>query len=123
MHPYPYKPKDSSKFIYRLPLIHLCRLFLTDLVTNLSSEGKDKLSRFLLGAQFPSGWPQPYGPKVVARPADLSPGEYEMLPQMIGVFAIGSDDSDLGDYDFDEERKNRWVNLKIAMDGLWNLKA
>lgn len=47
------------------------------------------------------------GPKVIARPADLSPGEYEITPQ--AAFFFGIDDPE------QRETTARWEDLNKAL--------
>ncbi|KAJ7784416.1 hypothetical protein B0H16DRAFT_1296474 [Mycena metata] len=85
--------RDSDKFNYRLPLITACRLLLIDYVSTLDEAGRQEYEKFFAGMQFPPSWCEMYGPKIVARPADLSPGEYDMLVTSMPIFAMGEMES------------------------------
>ncbi|KAJ7059276.1 hypothetical protein C8F01DRAFT_1146630 [Mycena amicta] len=80
---------DGDKFKYRLPIITACRLLLIDHVATLDDAARPEYEKFFAGmANFPMSFPEMYGPKFVGRPADLSPGEYEMIARTMPVWFI-----------------------------------
>lgn len=100
----PEKHKDRK---YLLPLLNISRLFLVNIVASMAddTEPREQFSQFFDGVESPSDWPQFYGPKVIARPADLSPGEYEMIPHLLSVY-YGPKDA---------ENMRLWANLCRAI--------
>lgn len=86
--------KDRTSKPSRHLRISLRRLYLIELVFHLSSEERGELQRVISSAQLPSSFPRLFGPKVVARPDKLSPGEYEMLPQILEIYLMGFEHSD-----------------------------
>jgi hypothetical protein len=88
-----------------------------DLVATMSPEQLDMLVKVFKEALLPSAMPQLYGPKMVARPGDLSPGEYEMLEQMLVAYSFGA-------FGFINEvgGKDRWISLALAMKTLFNIQ-
>ncbi|KAJ7784414.1 hypothetical protein B0H16DRAFT_1492409, partial [Mycena metata] len=85
--------QDSDKFNYRPPLIAACRLLLIDYVSTLDEAGRQEYEKYLARADYPTAPDMPYrkmyAPKIVARPADLSPGEYHMVVKVMPIFATG----------------------------------
>ncbi|EFI28084.1 hypothetical protein CC1G_14111 [Coprinopsis cinerea okayama7 len=55
-----------------------------------------------------------YGPKVVHKPADLSPGEYETVVDLIPMFVEQDMEGEL------KEWGDRWLALSLARKMLWN---
>jgi hypothetical protein len=87
-----------------------------DLVATLSSEKLDMLTKSLNEMQLPSHIPQLYGPKMVARPGDLSPGEYETLGMILVAYSFGAlGINEVGGQD-------RWISLALAMKTLFNIQ-
>ncbi|KAJ6488956.1 hypothetical protein C8R45DRAFT_827101 [Mycena sanguinolenta] len=80
--------EDSDKFKYRLPILTASRLFLISFVSALDTEQRQKYEEWFAGMQLPMDFCEMYGPKIVGRPADLSPGEYAMLAQTMPVWVM-----------------------------------
>ncbi|KAJ7760154.1 hypothetical protein DFH07DRAFT_1023261 [Mycena maculata] len=74
--------KDSDKFTYRLPIVTACRLLLIDYVSVLDKARRREYVQFFAELTLPTSFCEMYGPKIIGRPADLSPGEYAMLTQV-----------------------------------------
>jgi hypothetical protein len=108
-------PPLHKKHVYRIPLILISRLFLMHLVSTLSPSNLNALANKIGEIQMPSHVPRLFGPKVVARPRDLSPGEYETfmhagMPLLALDKSIGLDEAGIG----------RWLHLYVAQEKLWN---
>lgn len=108
-------PPSHGQYPFRVPLVLIGRLFLMDLVASVSSTGLEELAKSLDMVELPSHIPRVFGPKVISRPADLSPGEYENLGfatmiQMSMNPALG-----LGQVEIE-----RWISLRLAHMKLWN---
>lgn len=92
-------------------LLSLSRLYLIHELSYSSDDDKQLLVEQFASMQLASSWPQLYGPKIVARPADLSDGEYDMLLSTMPVYFVG-----------DEERLFRgeetWFPLCAVSKGL-----
>ncbi|KAF9475548.1 hypothetical protein BDN70DRAFT_864791 [Pholiota conissans] len=101
---------------YRLPIIFIARLFLNDLVGGLSLEAKETLSGYINVINMPSSHAKLYGPKVMARPADLSPGEYISFIASAPIVTM----QDYGTCKFSKECQERWKNLATAKLFLWD---
>ncbi|KAJ7884525.1 hypothetical protein B0H13DRAFT_2343643 [Mycena leptocephala] len=80
--------QDSDKFKYRLPIVTACRLLLVDYVSALDEEHRQKYENFFASMVLPTSFCEMYGPKIAGRPADLSPGEYSMLSQVMPMWVI-----------------------------------
>jgi hypothetical protein len=109
-------PKDTAKFPFRTPLAALTRLFLVDALADMSEAEQRQISAGVEGLVYPSHMAAIYGPKVVARPADLSPGEYETIAQLLSmvlmeVYMVKS----AGGGEMD-----RWMNLSTVLRTLWS---
>ncbi|KAJ7440816.1 hypothetical protein B0H11DRAFT_2292744 [Mycena galericulata] len=78
--------EDSDKFPYRLPIITASRLLLIDYVSALDDAQRQAYERFFSEITVPTCFCEMYGPKIVGRPADLSPGEYAMLAQVMQMW-------------------------------------
>ncbi|KAJ6488961.1 hypothetical protein C8R45DRAFT_780146, partial [Mycena sanguinolenta] len=75
--------EHSDVFQYRLPLITTTRLFLVSYVSALDPAERQKyldwFDKWFPFKDAPKDFCEIHGPKIVARPADLSPGEYTTL--------------------------------------------
>ncbi|KAJ7672400.1 hypothetical protein DFH06DRAFT_1467864 [Mycena polygramma] len=80
--------EKSDEFKYRLPIVTACRLLLVDYIATLDEAGREKYSTFFGELQMPTSFCEMYGPKILGRPADLSPGEYAMIAQWMHAWAI-----------------------------------
>lgn len=105
----------NDKHVYRTPLMLISRLFLMHLVATLPAHNLKALANKAGDIQMPSHVPRVFGPKLVARPADLSPGEYDTLMRVC-VPLLFLDDS-IG---LDEAEKEKWLRLCLARKELWN---
>ena len=92
-------------------------MFFMDLVAQLDDEALGIFASNLSKTQVPSGWPQLFGPKVVSRPGELSPGEYSMLMQMMPIWLIGGTLASL-----DETTKDQMMGLSVMNQKLWSLR-
>jgi hypothetical protein len=66
--------------------------------------------------QYPSHMAAIYGPKVVARPADLSSGEYETIAQLLPMVLMEVYMAKSGG----GGEMDRWMNLSTVYRTLWN---
>jgi len=93
-------------------LIRIIRLYFLHDIAHLSSQVEaDALVEFFAGCQLPSSFPQLFGPKIVARPGDLSPGEYGMIVKILPIRYMPQ--SKEGEPE--KQRSDRWMNLA----GIW----
>ncbi|RDB23906.1 hypothetical protein Hypma_009006 [Hypsizygus marmoreus] len=104
-------PPQHDKFPFRTPLTLATRLFYIDLVASLSARTLLHFESRLAQVHLPSQVPRIYGPKVVARPGDLSPGEYQTLGHL--YIAVLFDQKLRVDFE-------RWAALAGAIKKLWN---
>ena len=95
-----------------MPLVLATRILFMDLIATLPSEMLDMMVKRFNEVHLLSEMPQLYGPKMVARPGDLSPGEYEMLGTVLGLYAF--EGLEIGE-------KDRWTSLTLAMNTLFNV--
>ncbi|KAF9039449.1 hypothetical protein BDZ89DRAFT_1156909 [Hymenopellis radicata] len=102
---------DSSKYPYRRPIVLIARIFLVELVTQLSPENKKTIEDYLVNSsdRFPPDFASLYGPKFTARPADLSPGEYAQFPSIAVTIVL-----------FSQEVRQRWISTQVAINMLWS---
>ncbi|KAJ7672405.1 hypothetical protein DFH06DRAFT_1467869 [Mycena polygramma] len=137
--------EGSDQFKYRLPIVTACRLLLVDYVATLDDAGRERYTEFFAGMRLPTSWCEMYGPKIVGRPADLSPGEYAMLAQtmMIWVFSemerTKEEEKEPGrmeengeeKYSQGEKKKNEgegevenpWVWLAVVLKKVYSVKS
>lgn len=112
-------PKDANAHPYRHTIVSITRLLLTDLVTHLSPAVRDALAVAIDTLIVPSSYLALYGPKIVAQPADLSPGEYLMIATVFPIFLIMGPAAG----SVDDVARHRWVALSVACKTLWKLKG
>ncbi|KAH8099891.1 hypothetical protein BXZ70DRAFT_225220 [Cristinia sonorae] len=80
-------PKDHKTYPFRLSLALITRLFLIHITTpsaSISEESIQYLETLLSGVQGPDPM---WAPKYLCLPGALSPGEYDLLAQMLPVYA------------------------------------
>ncbi|KAF8215410.1 hypothetical protein K438DRAFT_1749449 [Mycena galopus ATCC 62051] len=80
--------QDSDTFKYRLPIVTACRLLLIDYISALDEARRQKYEEFFASMELPTSFCEMYGPKIAGRPADLSPGEYAMLAQVMPIWVM-----------------------------------
>jgi hypothetical protein len=85
------------------------------LVSSLPGSRLTEFSEQFASVALPTHIPHLYGPKLISRPADLSPGEYETLVHTYMPLLVFSPSGGLGDAEV-----QRWVNLYRALQKLWN---
>ncbi|KAJ7025378.1 hypothetical protein C8F04DRAFT_137923 [Mycena alexandri] len=132
---YKQRIQDSDKFKYRLPIITACRLLLIDYVSALDEARRQKYEKFFTTMEVPTSWCAIYGPKIVARPADLSPGEYDMLSTVMPMWVMPEIESakaekkkqmekDAAEENAAEESEGmQWVWLAVLMKRVYNVKS
>ena len=104
-----------KKYVYRAPLVSISRLFLMHLVVTLPEPNLKSLAKIINDIQLPSHIPPIFGPKLISRPADLSPDEYDTL--ILAVLPMLS----LGDIvGLDTAGKERCMGLYVARKKLWD---
>jgi hypothetical protein len=111
---YTLKPKDHDLYPYRRKLDILTRVVLLHQLSKMTLEQKTKLVRGFQSAQLPPDFCQLYGPKIVAYPGQLAPGEYgQLVGLMIPLsFSESSTEDDI---------IPRWAGLKRAQDMFYNV--
>jgi hypothetical protein len=132
--------KQSDQYPFRAPLAAILRLLFVDLVTRgMSAEERFQYSNKLQKNRnsMPSSYPALYGPKIVTHPADLAPGEYEMLLQLMPMYvAIPRAESGETKETADKESNGegwrgwvtqavteRWIALSVAQEQLYNIRS
>jgi hypothetical protein len=109
-------PKDATKFPFRTPIAALTRLFLVNALADMSAAEQHQIAAGVEELVYPSHMAAIYGPKVVARAADLSPGEYETIAQLLPMVLMEvymAKSAGGGEMD-------RWVNLSTVFRALWS---
>lgn len=86
-----------------------------DFIARLPANTQTSLETSLAAVQVPSNIPSIYGPKVIALPGSLSPGEYEALGYVHAVMLALDDRFGLD--------KDQWMSLASASRKLWNAPA
>jgi hypothetical protein len=105
-------------------LTSIIRLYLIDDIAHLSSKAEaDKLIKFFGECQLPSFWPQLFGPKIVSRPGELSPGEYETIHLVLPLHYMSlsmskEQDSDSAASVTAKQKYERWEDLSIVWKGV-----
>jgi hypothetical protein len=108
--------KDAAKFPFRTPIAALTRLFLVDALADMSAAEQHQIAAGVEELQYPSHMAAIYGPKVVARPADLSPGEYETIAQLLPMVLMEVYMAKSGG----GGEMDRWMNLSTVYRTLWS---
>ncbi|KXN87422.1 hypothetical protein AN958_08853 [Leucoagaricus sp. SymC.cos] len=101
---------------FRNPIIQISRLYLIALVASHPNQAHrtllaDKMSETVL----PPHLAPLYGPKIMSRPADLSPGEYDSFAEIAPAIMVEPEKVGM-----DESERGRWIALAVAMKKLWN---
>jgi hypothetical protein len=65
--------------------------------------------------ELPSHLAPLYGPKIMSRPADLSPGEYDTFAEVAPAVMVEPEKVGM-----DESERGRWIALAVAVKKLWN---
>ncbi|KAJ6454479.1 hypothetical protein C8R47DRAFT_1167108 [Mycena vitilis] len=107
----------SDEFKYRLPIITACRLLLVDYIATLDEAGREKFSTFFGEVQMATSFCEMYGPKILGRPADLSPGEYAMIAQWtpIWVLEMAWTPDETEEQAVEEKAGMQWLGLGVAL--------
>jgi hypothetical protein len=111
-------PKYSYTNSHDLPaiskaIVSIIRLYLLYEISHYSPGDAEALAKTLDSAEIPFGdFPRLHGSKTVARPGDLSPGEYGMLVEILPIYLMEKD-PDLG-----EEAMDKWCRLLVVQNGL-----
>ncbi|KAE9407198.1 hypothetical protein BT96DRAFT_971424 [Gymnopus androsaceus JB14] len=111
-------PPLHDQKTFRKPTILMARILLNYTIGNvLSADEKTALGKAIDLMILPSSFPQLYAPKVLSRPADLSPGEYEML---LTVFPMWTMADTTITASMSEDLKGAWLHLCVVQKKLWN---
>ncbi|PFH51808.1 hypothetical protein AMATHDRAFT_2717 [Amanita thiersii Skay4041] len=114
-------PLGHSAYPFRTTLTLASRAFLLDLISRLSDRERTVLAERISRARIPARWTRLFGPKVVACPSSLSPGEYEAFGTLAPAFLFYDDKDDLS---FVTEMKasdrKAWLMLSEAFKELWD---
>ncbi|KAJ6488955.1 hypothetical protein C8R45DRAFT_1097296 [Mycena sanguinolenta] len=118
--------KHSATFKYRLPLITITRLFLVSYVIALApapaqrAKYLDWFVQCFPSVDTPPDWSEMHGPKIVGRPADLSPGEYMVLAKSMGFCLMSEVEKALADngglLDGDGGGERHTTEVDVAQD-------
>ncbi|KAF9068894.1 hypothetical protein BDP27DRAFT_764420 [Rhodocollybia butyracea] len=111
---YSHSPALHQKHVFRKPLMLIARLLFSYSIAVLPADEKTALTKYIASTDFPSSFPQLYAPKVVARPAKLSSGEYETLTQILGNVLDALAPS------LSEDLRGAWRNLMVGQKRLYN---
>jgi hypothetical protein len=111
--------QEEEAFPYRRPITSLIRLFLVRLVLRMSPEHQNAFIAVFdkNSTTIPGSFPQIYGPKVIARPADLSSGEYSMFGTLMPMYVMTDAKWT------DPSAKDEWMALAVASKRLWNVRV
>lgn len=97
----------------------MTRILLNYTIANvLTADEKTEFGKAMGLMILPSSFPQLYAPKVLSRPAELSPGEYEMI---LTVFPIWTMRNDAITGSMSEDLKGAWLHLCVIQKKLWNV--
>lgn len=101
---------------FRNPILQICRLYLITLVaSHPDPENRKILAESFSSIQLPSHLAPLYGPKIMSRPGDLSPGEYDTLAEVAPMIMAKPEKVGI-----DENERGRWIALAVAVKKLWN---
>ena len=93
-------------------IVSIIRLYLLYEMSHYSLGDAEALAKSLDSAEIPFGdFPRLQGSKTVARPGDLSPGEYRMLLQILPIYFNK-------DLDHGEQAMDKWCHLLVVEEGL-----
>jgi acetyl esterase/lipase len=96
------------------------RTGLIQLISQLSTEERVVLAERINRAKIPAKWTRLFGPKVMARPENLAPGEYEVFATLAPAFLLhGTRDELRPIAKLSMEDKEFWVTLSEAFKELW----
>ncbi|KAJ7091762.1 hypothetical protein C8R44DRAFT_816751 [Mycena epipterygia] len=127
--------QDSDKSKYRLPIVTACRLLLIDYVSALDEAHRQKYENFFASMLLPTSFCEMYGPKIAGRPADLSPGEYAMLSQVMPMWVMpemerakAGNKDEVGKAGAEENAGEQnegmqWVWLAVMLKRVYNAKS
>ncbi|KAF9454317.1 hypothetical protein P691DRAFT_809871 [Macrolepiota fuliginosa MF-IS2] len=101
---------------FRNSLIQISRLYLTALIASHPNPEHRKLLSDKIGTiPLPPHLAPLYGPKIVSRPADLSPGEYDTFAEIAPTVMMEPEKVGM-----DENERGRWIGLAVGLRKLWN---
>jgi hypothetical protein len=101
---------------FRNPIIQISRLYLIALVaSHPNPEHRKLISDKLTSMTLPSHLAPLYGPKIMSRPADLSPGEYDAFAEVAPTAMVEPEKVGM-----DLNERGRWIALAVALKKLWN---
>src|SRR5258708_518569 len=81
-------PLARVEYPYRSTLMLAARTGLIQLMSQLSTEERISLGERINRAKIPAKWTRLFGPKIVARPRNLAPGEYEVFATLAPAFLL-----------------------------------
>lgn len=114
-------PMGHVKYPYRSTLMLAARTGLLQLVSGLSVKERIALAERINQAKIPAKWTRLFGPKIVARPGNLAPGEYEVFATLAPAFLFyGERDEWCPIAKLSMEDKDFWVTLSEAFKELWD---
>ena len=118
---YKHHPLAHVKYPYRSTLMLAARIGLIQLISQLSIRERIDLAERIIRAKIPAKWTRLFGPKIVARPENLSPGEYEVFATLAPAFLLhGTRDELCPIAKLSMEDKGFWVTLSEAFKELWD---
>lgn len=114
-------PPARNKYPYRLTLMLAARAALIQIMSQRPTWIRTSFaSRVDRAAEIPAKWTRLFGPKIMARPESLSPGEYEVFATLAPVFLIEGKKGDVSPLcKLSMEEMDFWVMLSEAFKELW----
>ncbi len=114
-------PMGRVKYPYRSTLMLAARTGLLQLVSGLSARARIVLAERINQAKIPAKWTRLFGPKIVARPGNLAPGEYEVFATLAPAFLFYRERDEWDPIVMlSMEEKDFWVTLSEAFKELWD---
>ncbi|KAF8630110.1 hypothetical protein AX15_003071 [Amanita polypyramis BW_CC] len=115
-------PLAHTKYPYRSTLMLAARTGLMQLIPRLSLSERTDLAERIGRAKIPAKWTRIFGPKIVARPENLAPGEYEVFATLATAFLLhGTRDEFNPIAMLPMEYKDFWTMLSEAFKELWDV--
>ncbi|KAE9399764.1 hypothetical protein BT96DRAFT_820148 [Gymnopus androsaceus JB14] len=110
-------PADQASRPFRLPLILICRRFLSEMLRPLTDEARKILEDYvtICGQNPPSPYSKVYGPKIMWKPADVSTEEYNFWMTIAPI--VASQDYKVCQF---PEWTERWRALATCRVFLWD---
>ncbi|KAK2463533.1 hypothetical protein APHAL10511_004284 [Amanita phalloides] len=119
---YKRNPPSHANYPYRSTLMLAARTGLVHLMLQLSVDERTTLAGRINAATIPATWTRLFGPKIVTRPGDLAPGEYEVFATLAPAFLLHGKRDELKPIaELSMKYKDFWVMLSEAYKALWDV--